>query len=320
MSAITVRIDDRIRLLSTVLAQTTWPVQEQEVKKYGIHAHARALMAMLGDAENHPAVKTMQELLGTVRGLDEIYTYIDCLSWPDLRVDASKVPAWASPQWGAQLKAFFSAHFVAEVWEKDQAAWDQAAQAAEHALEKSNPAELLSLIFGPVTDTLIFQPNLSFPTADTIGLRMGGELIAVCPPHIAWGNNPPWPYDNDPAATNRMALGAYARALLWEFFRAQPDAAALVERASLPVPEAIKERFPDWFDQFAVLFIDGLLAISTRELYGQPEASGFIMMEKKAHGFEALPKVVEALTGYVEACRSSGAGDLKAYLPEFLKF
>src|SRR5574341_570861 len=251
---VAVHIDDRVRLLSVLLALTTWPEQEQDQRPHGVHAHARTVRAALQDAENHPAVINMQELLESGRGLPAIFSYAGALT-PDL--EATGAPDWAPPDWARQIRDFKSVYGVAGLWEDDGQAWADAEAAAVRALSKTDPAPLLAEVFGVTESTFIFYPNLCYPSAEAVGFRMGGELACLCPPHVAWGESPPWPYDDDPPATHREAMGAYARVLLRELLDAHPEAAEAARHSKAPLPNTFLARYPDWFDQLAVLLVGG---------------------------------------------------------------
>jgi hypothetical protein len=147
-STITIRIDDRIRLLSTLLALTTWPEQEQAFHPHGVHAHAKAVRTALATAEEHPAVLTMQELMETKYDLGTLFSYSACLSLPGFRARSADIPAWAPDDWAIQLRDFAHAYRVRDVWEKDKNAWKEAEAQARRALEGHDPLPLLGQFFG----------------------------------------------------------------------------------------------------------------------------------------------------------------------------
>lgn len=60
---LTVRLDDRVRLISAVLAATNYPDKSQARRKHGTHAHARATRKWLIDFMSHPAIHAAQVLL-----------------------------------------------------------------------------------------------------------------------------------------------------------------------------------------------------------------------------------------------------------------
>jgi hypothetical protein len=307
-----------VRTLATLLALTTWPEQEQAYKPHGVHAHAKAVRNALGKLENHPAVIQMQEALESGRGLDEIFSFINALSWPGMRARSADLPGWCPEDWASNLRDFVNANRVRDVWEHDKSAWLDAEEQARTALASGgDPGDLLGRFFGSQSIDFVFQPNLCYPTADTIGFRAGKSLMCICPPPVAWGNNPPWPYDDNPAETYREAFSTYARVLVREFFGSHPEAATVVRHSKLPVPNTFLARYPDWFDQFSVLLVSGLTALALRQSYNAQEEAAYVVMAHKAHGFQILPAVVDVLRHYVEEQAARKYVNFADYLPAF---
>lgn len=315
-SPVTVQIDDRIRLLSAVLAMTTWPEQEQDRYPHGVHAHAKATREYLAEDEYHPAVLAMQELMESGLSLDAIFSYAACLNWPGLRARGG-VPEWAPRQWAAQLRDFMHRTRLRDFWEQEASVWEQAAEQARRALTGGDPLGLLSRFFGPLNAGMVFQPNLCYPSSQAIGFRWGKRLVAICPPRVAWGNNPPWPYDDAPAETYQEAFGVYTRVLLHEHLEQHPEETEQARRVKLPVPNTFRALYPEWFDQFAVLFISGVTALFLEQTFGKPEADAYIMMAHKAHRFEVLPSVVEVLRRYLEDQARGKYSVFAEYMPTF---
>lgn len=316
---ISIQVDNRIRLISYILALTDWPAKEQARYPHGVHQHIRSVHAHLAEATENDAVKTMQELMDSGHSLDMIFSYVACLNYPGLRAKGSLVPDWAPKEWSAQIRNFMHAFKVRNLWELDSAAWDSAIEEAERALAVGDPVGFLTRFFGPLDVRLVFQPNLSYPTIDPVGFRWGKKLFCVCPPTIAWGNNPPWPYDNDPAITYRQAILTYSRVLLQEYLTAHPKEAEMAQRTPLPLPSEFRDRYPDWFEQFAVVVTAGLTAIFLEETFGRAEFDAYVMMTQKAHGFSVLPTVVDVLYHYLEEYEQGNYTEFADYMPSFCK-
>ncbi|MCC6904831.1 MAG: hypothetical protein IT326_03245, partial [Anaerolineae bacterium] len=249
--AIKVLIDERIRLLTAVLAATRWPEDEQQQKPHGVHAQARLVRNTLlqAGAAEHPATVIMQTLLDGGHTLDELFSYAVCLDWPGLRARGAALPAWAPKEWSANLRDFMHTFHLKDLWERDRAPWDAAVEQAGRAIATGDPVAFLAQFFGESKAEWVFQPNLLYPTAETAAFFWANRLFCVCPPRIAWGTNPPWPYDDDPASTISDALIAYSRALLRRYLADYPAEVAEAEQSELPVPTSFRERHSDWFDQ-----------------------------------------------------------------------
>jgi hypothetical protein len=312
-------MDHSVRVLSALLAMTTWPEQEQAYKPHGVHTHARKTREFLAEAEYHPAVLSMQEVLESGETLDTIFSYAALLHWPGLRLRGKDAPEWAPKDWPAQIRDFAHSTRISELWDREKAAWESAAEESRRALEPGNPVEMLQRFFGSQPMQLIFVPNISYPTAQSLGYRDGKRLVCIVPPPIAWGTNPPWPYDDNPGDTPRDVFSTYARVLLAEMLDAHPDAANAVRRTKLPIPNTFRARHPEWFDQFAVLLVSGITALYLRETFGEVESKAYVMMVHKAHGFEALPSVIDVLENYLQGQAVGKYVSFIEYLPAFTK-
>jgi hypothetical protein len=317
-SPITVRVDDRIRLLSAVLAMTTWPEQEQDRQPHGVHAHARMTRAHLTEDEYHPAVLSMQELLEASLPLDTIFSFASYLNWPGVRARGG-VPKWASKEWPAQIRDFLHRTRLRNLWEEETGIWNRAVEESGKALADCNPLDLLSKFFGPLPVELVFQPNLCYPTDQSVGFRWDKSIVAISPPRIAWGNNPPWPYDDDIPATCQDAFGVYARVLLREYLKGHPEPVEQAQRIRLPVPNVFRAQNPDWNDQFSVIFISGATAIFLEQTFGEAESKAYVMMTHKAHNFTVLPSVINVLRHYLAEHERGKYGSFAEFIPTFCK-
>jgi hypothetical protein len=314
---ITVRIDDRVRLLAAILSLTDWPQREQADKPHGVHAHARATQRFLADFADHPAVHSTQDLLNAGYALELLLGFAAYLNWPELDVPGAR-PEWAPHWWPSQIRDFYWASGLQVFWGKETPVWEQAIREAEHAFPASlDMLGLLEEFFGPRNVHLVFHPNLCYPTDRPIGFQRNNELVCVAPPPIAWGDNPPWPYDDDPAWACATAFGTYARTLLKAYLKAHPRETERARSGHLPVPEDFRKQHPDWFDQFALIFVDGVTAVFLGSTLGKAEADAFILMEHKAHVFAILPAAVGALQTYLADHKAGRYGEFADFLPTF---
>lgn len=314
--SIVVQVDDRVRLLAAALAMTNWPEQEQERQPHGVHAHAKATRKHLADFANHQAVRTMQELLDAGQTPETLLGFAACLNWPGLRARGD-LPEWTPREWPAQLRDLYRAGRLTNFWEDEAVVWEQAISQAQKALAGADILDLQEQFFGPLNVKLVFHPNLCYPTDQEIGFRREDELYCVVPPRIAWGTNPPWPYDDDPAWAYAVTFSKYTELLLREYIQSHPTPFEFARSSQLPVPESFQQRHPDWFDQFAVIFVGGATAIFLERALGQSEAESFILMQHKAHGFTILPSAVSVLQRYLAEQQAGKFGEFADYVPAF---
>lgn len=297
-----VLLDDRIRLLSAALAATDFPDTAQQRKRHHAHAHARATRKYMHNngLTEHPAIQALQGLLDTSAPLEALYTLMLHFSWPGLDVPA--MPKWAPPDWNKQLWDFYETAKLGAFWEQATTAWDSAEAQSLKVFETVHFKEFLKPFLGEIEETLIFSPNICYPADDEVGIRVQDKLVAITPPPQAWGDSPPWPYDDESMMTHsyRAALSQYGRLLLISYLREHADAVQDAARRDLPVGEQFKAIHPTWEAQFIGLFIAGAVAIYLEDYVNPAEAKAYVVMEKKARGMTILPGTISVLRRYLQ--------------------
>src|SRR5262245_16636281 len=223
---VTVRLEDRVRLMSAVLAATDWPLRAQERQPHGTHAHSRATRKYLNAFKQHEAVQGMQSLLDQGAPLEAMFTFAMQLSWPGLEI--AELPRWVPPNWNVHLRDFYQKANLAKWWKDEEAAWKNSVTESEKMFKGVIVKPFLRPFLGDIPENLVFVPNISFPTDQEVGVRYGNELLCIAPPRLAWGDSPPWPFDEDPAHVYRAALSQYGRMLMLSYLRSHNDKLATV--------------------------------------------------------------------------------------------
>lgn len=288
-----ITLDPRIRLVSAALAATTWPDAEQQRKRHRAHAHARGTALRVQGAAWHPAVRTLQNLLDRDTPLPAIFAHALSLTWPDLQPgqEPTRLPA----AWNEQLRDFLQQTDLEAWWAEEAHHWQQALAELSRVLEGVDFRRFLRPFLGEVTHGLFVMPNLSFPSDTEIGISRRNMLFCLVPPRIAWGENPPWPFDEDPAYILRATVSQFARLLMLAHLRQHAPQIAPAAAQPLPVTPAFAQAHPTWSDQFVALFVSGATALFLEETVGSQEAQAFVLMENRANGLRILPQVIAAL-------------------------
>lgn len=315
--SVTVTIDNRVRLLSAVLAATSWPDQEQDRKRHRAHAHARNTLRCVQHNTRHPAVVTLQTLLDRGAPLEALYTFALTLSWPDL-TPARQLP-WVPPQWPAHLHDFMSQTDLESWWDDEYDTWQLAQEQTDRIVSGIDFHGFFRPFVGAVDEAFVLMPNVSYPSDLEVGARLNGTLFCLVPPRIAWGDNEPWPFDEDAAHIMRGALSHYARMVISAYLRQNAQAIAPSTTDPLPVSDAFRQQHPTWSDQFTTLFSAAAVAIFLEQAIGLPEAKAYILMEHKVNGLRILPGVVNVLKRYIVAHEEGRYAELAEYLPDFGK-
>jgi len=315
---VAVRMDDRIRLVSAVLAATDFPEKSQQRKRHGTHAHARGTSKHVAPYANHQAVLYTQALLDKGAPVEALFTLVMQCSWPGLEV--KKIPRWAPPGWNKHLLDFYEQVDLAQWWEAEHNVWESALKQSNRVFAQVSFKEFLKPFVGDVRKDLVFVPNLSYPTDQEIGIRNGNELLSIVYPPLAWGDSPPWPFDEESMLTHsyRAALTQFGRILLYSYLHAHADQLAEVSKTTLPVSDQFKALHPTWEDQFATLFVAAAVAMYLEDYVNEAEAKAYVLMEKKARGMTILPGTVSVLRRYLQEV-GNRYEDLLDFLPVFPK-
>lgn len=316
---VTVRLDDRIRLMSAVLAATNWPEQAQRRRPHGTHAHARATVRWVAEHRDHPAVRALQGLLDDGAPLEAVFAYVLCLNWPSLEPIPGMEARWAPPHWAGQLRAFYEQTGLSAWWQSEDAVWQAALHQARRVFSQVAFRPFLERMLETVPEHLVFIPNISQPTDREIGLHLGDELVCIAPPRLAWGDSPPWPYDDDPAHVYRAALTQYGRTVLLPYLRAHADRLAAAAAVPLPVSDQFRAAHPSWEEQFVVLFVSAAVAIYLEDYVSKREANAYVLMAHKAHGMTVLPGAVSVVRRYLNERAAGRYATLLDFLPVFPK-
>lgn len=318
-SDVEVRLDKRLRMMSAVLAATDWPEKVQKKNPHGTHAHARATTRFISDHRAHPAVKSMQRLLDNGAPLEAIFTFALFLRWPDLTLELESQPGWVPAHWVDDLHDFCQKSGLVDWWEQEDSAWMKSEQESQRMFNAVTFKPFLTPFIGKITEKLVFVPNISYPSDQEIGIRLGQELLCMAAPRLAWGDSPPWPFDEDPAHIYRAALSQYGRLLLIPYMRAHAERVAAAAKTPLPVSKPFSDLYTGWEEQFIALFVAAAVAIFLEDYVSEVEAKAYVLMAHKAQGMTILPGTISVLRRYLSEHEAGRFAELVDFLPVFPK-
>lgn len=314
---VTVKLDNRIRLISAVLAATDWHDKAQERHPHGSHAHARNTRKYLHDYRTHDAVRSAQGLLDSGAPLEAMFAFGMMLSLPDFSIPS--LPRWVPPRWNEQLHDFYLKSSLAQWWQDEEVVWQNSLTESRKMLEKVELKPFLKAFVGEVHDELIFMPNISYPTNQDISIRLGRELIAITPPRLAWGESPPWPFDEEAGYIFRETITQFGRLLISPMLRAHADRVQEAAQTPLPLSDQLKAQYPTWEEQFINVFLAAAVAIYLEDHVSKTDADAYIVMERKARGITMLPATISVLRRYLTEKEKQGYATLIDFLPLFPK-
>ncbi len=315
-----VRLDDRVRLMSALLAATDFPEKSQRRKPHGTHAHARATRKLLADSAQHPAVQTTQALLDQSTPLEALYTLALNISLPDVQL-TGEAPAWMPLGYIEKVRDFYTSTGLAGFWHKERHLWEKAELEAQHVFYSANFRRFLLPFLDQIDEQFVFIPNISYPTDHELGVRHNGQLICIAPPPIAWGDNPPWPYDEESMRMHsyRAALAQFGRLVLTQYLHANSEKLSEAAQVELPLNEQFRTTFPTWEEQFIELFVTAVVAMYLEQHMNEAEYKSFVLMERKMRGINILPGTVSVLRRYLQEKGGSKYSNLIEFLPYFPK-
>jgi hypothetical protein len=300
---ITIRVDDRLRLLSAALSATNFPEIRQQVKRHHAHAHARACAKRMHDKNMHihPAILGLQGLLDDGVTLETLGETVMRFDW-DNALACDDLPDWLPPQWNEHLWDFYQQSDLATFWQESAKDWDNALTQANKLFPDAHFREFLVQFIGDFNENFVFVPNICYPADFEVGLWHADALYAIVPPPLAWGDSPPWPFDEETLLNHsyRAALTQYGRLLLRHYLNQHQDKVQEASEKDMPISDKFKTLYPTWQGQFTALFVAAAVAIYMEDYMSSAEAKAYILMEKKARGMQELPGTVSVLRRYLQ--------------------
>ncbi|MFN8420377.1 MAG: hypothetical protein U0528_14225 [Anaerolineae bacterium] len=320
-SAIQVRLDDRARLLSAVLAATNYPDQAQGRKKHGTHLHARATRRHVSSYSTHPAASALQSLLDQGIPLAALYGYVLRLSSPGLQA-IEETPRWVPAHWSDHLLDFQRVSELDSWWataqENDH--WQTALNHLQEIFREVKLQDVLEPFVGSVKETLVFMPSLSYPTDQNVGVRVGNELIVLIPPPIAWGDSAPWSYKDDPALAFRAALTEYGAMLMNSYLSQHMETVSALSDKSLSVGDHYRQAHPMWQDQFLGLFTASITAMYLEQAISKLEARSYIQHMQRVEHLTVLPAAISVFQRYLNERSEGKYAEFIEFLPHVPKY
>lgn len=317
MTDVTVRIDNNFRIVSAVLAATDYPAKAQTHKPHGTHAHARATTRYLRGFRDHEAVRGMQALLDNGAPLEALFTLVAHLPWPSL--EANALPKWVPAAWNVHLADFYQVADLAGWWEQEKNLWDASFDQSRRMFADAHFKAFLAQFVGDIQEDFVFVPNICYPADQEIGVRVGTkELIAICPPRLAWGDSPPWPFDEDKPYIHRAALSKYTHMVLLGFLRANADVVVEAAKSELAVSDMFKSLYPTWGEQFVTIFVSAAIAVYLEQM-DKLEARAYVKEQTKIHNMKILPGAISVLKRYLQERENGKFNTMADFLPVFPK-
>ncbi|WP_420645521.1 hypothetical protein [Candidatus Leptofilum sp.] len=198
MSTFSVAIDERLRLVTAVLAASDWPIEEQKQRTHAVHPHAKQVRQFVQPFTSHPAANGVNEaLLNGVEIADLFSAALRC-TWPDFAPTAELPTVLKINEWVASLADFAQqTAVVTDFWPQQTAVWQEAHAALKKIFDRGDLLAALGQLGDMVETAVNLMPNLVFPALTPVVATADNALTLLLPPPKAVGESPPWPFDED---------------------------------------------------------------------------------------------------------------------------
>ena len=274
MSEVHVTVDDRVRLVTAVLAASHWPEQEQAQTPHAVHSHAKQTRQFVANFQHQKAVAHVNQALEDGLPLTDLFAGAVRCRWPDF-APKEALPTSLPPTYPAALATFVAETAIGDFWVNHTAVWFQAQSDLTDIFQNSHLLSFLNKLGKqPFTKEILMMPNIVYPMLRPVLAETETSLYFILPPAKAWGESPPWPFGEDPGwviAQTCWYLATYVMADVLVHLR--PTAQALLKHAIVTL--CLEENF----DAF--------------------EGQGYMVRIKREHTLPQLPAIVKQLRAFL---------------------
>lgn len=270
-AAVTIRIDERARLVTAILAAGDWPQREQAQLAHAVHPHAKQARQFMRNFSHHPAVQAANEALSSDVAVDDLFTAALRCDWPTFTPLEPLPGSWQSDTWVKALAGLAPSVALGRFWAEHEAVWAEACNDLQNVFQTNGLIPFLSRLQGQaVTHTIHTMPNLVYPALASVLAPTRETLILLLPPPKAVGESPPWPYREDPGLLLAQACDRLVGHLL------------AAELAQLDATGQI-------------LFKRAAVTLFLEQAIDKSEAMSYLLRSKKEHNLPQLPHAVDQL-------------------------
>ncbi|MCP4422012.1 MAG: hypothetical protein GY805_35810 [Chloroflexi bacterium] len=200
MSTFNISIDERMRLVTAVLAISSWAEDEQNQLTHAVHPQAKRVRHFLRPFSSHPSVNGANEALLNGVALSDLFSAALRSRWPDFTPMAELPNVLKIKKWVRSLADFANDTTVTtQFWSEETAVWSSAESTLASIFSENSLMAILAQLQEQELETAVtLMPNLIFPALTPIVATTDGALMLLLPPPKAVGESPPWPFDEDP--------------------------------------------------------------------------------------------------------------------------
>lgn len=276
MTTIEVKIDDRARLVTAVLAASDWPDEEQKQLTHAVHPHAKQTRQFVQKYKYHQAIRGVNEALLNGVTLEELLSTAVRCAWPTFEPAEPLPHLLKIERWARSLADFeHDTDIVATLWVQYRDVWQEAVAALHGIFADGRVAAFLARLTRTSNPPIVIMPNLVYPALTAVIATTQTTLYLLLPPPKAVGESHPWPYDEDPPTV--VATVCHHLSI-----RLMADRLAALER---PQRE---------------LFRHAATTLCLEAAFDEFEAQAYQLRIKKAENLPSLPVITNQLRRYLD--------------------
>ncbi len=278
MSIFAISIDERMRLVTAVLAASDWPDEEQKQQPHAVHSQAKQVRQFVQPFRSHPAVNGVNEALLNGVELEELFSAALRSTWPDFTPTTELPHLLKINEWVRSLADFASATSIMTLfWSQHTAVWQEAQAALEKIFAGDGLLKCLAQLHdGEIETAVTLMPNLVYPALTPVVATTDDELLLLLPPPKAVGESPPWPYDEGPG----WVMATVCRQL---------------------IPYLLVTELAQMNRREQHLALHTAAAYCLAQLMDESEAQAYLLRTKKAHDMPELPTLFAQLQAEIES-------------------
>lgn len=278
MSTFNITIDERMRLVTAVLAASDWPDEEQKQQPHAVHSQAKQLRQFVQPFRSHPAVKGVNEALLNGVELEELFSAALRSTWPDFAPTTELPHLLKINEWVHSLADFARETSIMMLfWSKHTAVWQEARADLEKIIAGDRLLSILGQLHdGEIETAVTLMPNLVYPALTPVVATTDDALMLLLPPPKAVGESPPWPYDEGPG----WVVATVCRQL---------------------IPYLLVTELAQMNRREQHLTLHTAAAFCLAQLMDESEAQAYLLRSKKAHDMPELPALFAKLQAEIES-------------------
>ena len=272
-SELNVVIDERVRLVTAVLAASHWPEMEQAQTTHAVHPHSKQVKQWVRPFQNHRAVQRVNDSFGANVGVDSLFTAVLRCGWSD-KINITAPPAGAQ-DWIKSLADFAVQSKMLDFWADHAQPWDEARTGLDVIFSRSQIISFLGQLLGQtVAKNVAVMPTVTYPMLNPVLAETDDTVFFILPPAKAWGESPPWPHGEDPGWVIAQTCWHLANHFLAD---------------TLGELDEINQ----------ALLLHAAVTLCLEADFDEAEAMAYLVRSKKEHNLPRLPRVVEQLRDYL---------------------